>query len=331
MAITDKVKNWISKDILDGVYPAGSKMPTRMELMEKYQIARASADKVIRQLVKEGILRSSQGSGTYVVDLKLNAPHIYVVLNTDIECAEANSFHTKLASMLSDLPPNLKHSLIGSKDFEKHFSAILQNPSSRVIWSRPSIKAYNFIASLDRANIPQMLINRPLQSFNFVTTNTRQALYDTFSIIKTQFDSPRLGLIAPPLNLDEPFLAEREVYFHQMVYEFGGSMNFMARSQGKSAIDIMEVTRLALDKIDQLDYLFVPDFSMMPFVIALITERKIELGKDLQLISIDWQELDEGLICIKQDWDSMFKQAIDWISCPQLEKVQLFIPPEIIE
>ncbi|MCH2206393.1 MAG: GntR family transcriptional regulator [Lentisphaerales bacterium] len=331
MGVTDRVKNWISKDIRDGVYPPGTKLPTRMNMMEKYNIARASIDKVIRQLVEEGLLSSTQGSGTYVLDTRNSEPHLYIVLNTEKECEEANAFHNKLSMMLANVSKDLKHTIVGSKDFEKNFSEVLQNNRSRVIWSRPSIKSYGYIASLYKAGTPQILVNRPIPAYNFVTTDTRQAIKGVFEHVKSENDAARMGLIVPSLDLEESFLAEREVYFHQMVFEYGFSLAYMGRTNDKSTKEILPVIREALDRVEEMDYLFVPDFYMVPFVISLADERGIKIGKDLNVITIDWNEDlgGNGIICIKQEWDSMFQRALDWAQAETVEKVQEFIAPEI--
>ena len=332
MGVTDRVKNWISKDIREGVYPPGTKLPTRMVMMEKYNIARASIDKVIRQLVEEGLLSSTQGSGTYVLDNRNTEPHLYVVLNTEQECAEANVFHTKLSMMLAAVSREIKYSIVGSKDFEKSFSEVLQNAHSRVIWSRPSIKSYGYIASLSKAAIPQILINRPIKAYNFATTDTKVALDKVFEVVKGQMPKARMGLLAPILDLEESFLAEREVYFHEKVYDYGFSLTYMGRVKDKSTKEIFPVIREALDQIENMDYLFVPDFYMVPFVISIASERGIVVGKDLKLITIDWNEdmKEKGIICVKQKWDEMFEIALDWAQNETVTKVQKFIPPELI-
>jgi len=332
MGVTDRVKNWISKDIREGVYPPGTKLPTRMVMMEKYNIARASIDKVIRQLVEEGLLSSTQGSGTYVLDNRNTEPHLYVVLNTEVECEEANMFHTKLSMMLTSVSREIKYSIVGSKDFEKSFSEVLQNAHSRVIWSRPSIKSYGYIASLSKAAIPQILINRPIKAYNFTTTDTKIALDEVFKEVKEQAPRARMGLLAPILDLEESFLAEREIYFHEKVYEYGFSLSYMGRVKDKSSRELFPVIREALDQTKNMDYLFVPDFYMVPFVISIASERGITIGKDLNLITIDWNEdmKEKGIICVRQKWDDMFKIALDWAQAETVGKVQEFIPPEII-
>lgn len=327
--LTDRVKKWIAKDIGLGVYPPGSKMPTRMALMEKYGIARASADKVVKQLVAEGLIVSVRGSGTYVVDTENDTPYLYIVLNTESECAEANSFHSKLSLMLADVSKSLEHRMLGSADLEKHFSEILKNVRSRVIWSRPSIKSYGDIATLHRAGVRQVLVNRPIASYNFTTTDTRQALSDVFEVISRSKKEARFGLIAPPIDLEESFLAERELYFHEMISKHEGRLKFMARVSDKSSSEILRVTREALDEVAEIDYLFVPDFSMVPFVVALAAERSLVLGRDLSLITIDWDEEREGVICIKQDWDTMLRRAVDWAQASSVSTFQELVRAEV--
>lgn len=332
MGVTDRVKNWISKDIRDGVYPPGTKLPTRMVMMKKYNIARASIDKVIRQLVEEGLLSSTQGSGTYVLDNKNTEPHLYVVLNTEVECEEANVFHTRLSSMLATASRQIKYTIVGSKEFEKTFSEVLQNAHSRVIWSRPSIKSYGYIASLRKAAIPQILINRPIKAYNFTTTDTKAALEQVFNRVEQDTPKARMGLLAPILDLEESFLSEREVYFHEKVFQHGFSLSYMGRVKDKSSRELFPVIREALDHVENMDYLFVPDFYMVPFVISIADERGIKIGQDLKLITIDWNEdmKEKGIICVKQKWDEMFRIAMDWAQSETVTKVQEFIPPELI-
>jgi len=333
MSITDRVKNWISKDISDGLYPPGTKMPTRMDLMKKYNIARASVDKVIRTLVKEGLLASTQGSGTYVLDRREAKPHLYVVLNTEAECEEATSFHSKLSLMLASVSTDVKCTIVGSREFDKNFSEVLQNSLSRVIWSRPSIKSYGYIATLDKANIAQILVNRPIPAYSYISTDTQIALRSAFECIQKQVPHARMGLLVPRLDLEESFLSEREIFFHQMLYEHEFSLKFFGRAPNKSTREILTQVRAALDKVDEMDFLFVPDFYMVPFVITLADERGIELGKDLSLLTIDWDEdaHTKGIICLKQNWDEMFQKALDWAQHPTVEKMQELIAPEVIE
>ncbi|MEV7250285.1 winged helix-turn-helix domain-containing protein [Streptomyces cyaneofuscatus] len=52
--------------IADGSYPIGSRMPAVVALTEEFGIALATAQKVMRALREEGLIRTEIGMGSYV-------------------------------------------------------------------------------------------------------------------------------------------------------------------------------------------------------------------------------------------------------------------------
>ena len=56
----------IERRILCGIYPANSQLPSRLELMREFQVARATLDRAVQELVASRRLTSRQGSGTSV-------------------------------------------------------------------------------------------------------------------------------------------------------------------------------------------------------------------------------------------------------------------------
>lgn len=52
--------------IADGEWPAGRPLPSRVQLCEEFGTTRVTLDKAITGLVREGLLRSTRGSGTFV-------------------------------------------------------------------------------------------------------------------------------------------------------------------------------------------------------------------------------------------------------------------------
>lgn len=332
MGVSDRVKNSISQDIEAGIYKAGSRLPTRMNLMKKYNISRATIDKVIKQLQKEGQLHSTQGSGTFVAQPTQRQPHLYVILNTDIYCAEANSFNQTLNKMLSNLSKDYDHQIIGSQDFESYFSEMISKPGCRVIWSRPSLASYGAIHRLDNAGVAQMIINRPLTAYNFITTDTRKAMDLVFQDIVVPSGLQRLALLTTPPNLDEPFLMEREIYFHEMLYTHKLQLAQVSRCKNASVKSMLTAAREVIDKIDSFDYLFIPYFTVVPYVLSIIEERGLKIGEDIKLITVDWSENLEGkgLICITQQWEQMFARALEWAQTQEASPIQEYSMPEII-
>ncbi len=58
----------LQEGISSGEFPAGSKIPTEVELSEKYNISRITVRNAINELVESGLLVKHQGKGTFVVD-----------------------------------------------------------------------------------------------------------------------------------------------------------------------------------------------------------------------------------------------------------------------
>jgi GntR family transcriptional regulator len=57
----------LAAGIADGTYPPGSRLPSIADLVGTYGIARATAGKVLRGLVADGLAEISPGMGTYVL------------------------------------------------------------------------------------------------------------------------------------------------------------------------------------------------------------------------------------------------------------------------
>lgn len=61
-----EIRAEIEQDIMDGVLPAGAKLPTEPDLVATYQAGRHSVRRAITELAKEGLLSVEQGRGTFV-------------------------------------------------------------------------------------------------------------------------------------------------------------------------------------------------------------------------------------------------------------------------
>lgn len=52
----------------DGTYPAGSRIPSVVELSTEFGVAASTAQKVLAHLKEEGLVRAEVGLGTFVAD-----------------------------------------------------------------------------------------------------------------------------------------------------------------------------------------------------------------------------------------------------------------------
>lgn len=56
----------ITERIEDGTYPAGSRVPSVVELSTEFGVAASTAQKVLAHLKAEGLVRAEVGLGTFV-------------------------------------------------------------------------------------------------------------------------------------------------------------------------------------------------------------------------------------------------------------------------
>ncbi|WP_307824983.1 winged helix-turn-helix domain-containing protein [Streptomyces sp. M2CJ-2] len=63
-----QVAEIISKRIVDGTYPPGSRVPGIVELSAEFEIAASTAQKALAHLRDTGQVRTELGLGTFVAD-----------------------------------------------------------------------------------------------------------------------------------------------------------------------------------------------------------------------------------------------------------------------
>jgi len=68
-----KVEEELREGIRTGMWPAGTRLPSRAPLAKQYGVALSTLDRAIMGLVREGIVRVDDRKGTFVVDAAQNA------------------------------------------------------------------------------------------------------------------------------------------------------------------------------------------------------------------------------------------------------------------
>ena len=65
------IYNQFYKDIMDGVYPVGSKLPSENELREIYGVSRNTLRQALAILYQDGFIEKFQGKGSFSFFIKL--------------------------------------------------------------------------------------------------------------------------------------------------------------------------------------------------------------------------------------------------------------------
>lgn len=102
----------LKDDIVGGVYPVGSQLPTEEELCSRFSVSRYTIREALRRLREDGLVSSRQGSGTTVVPCDPAASDVHQVtsindlvtfavdLRFDIRSTETVTANAKLAKRI---------------------------------------------------------------------------------------------------------------------------------------------------------------------------------------------------------------------------------------
>jgi len=92
--------------------PPGSKFPGVNAIAKRFQVARATAEKVLRTLAAKGYVRQVPGSGTFVAD---NRPKKIVLLSFEVDrpgtVGTSSPYYLRLNMLLQEMLTNLGHSV----------------------------------------------------------------------------------------------------------------------------------------------------------------------------------------------------------------------------
>jgi GntR family transcriptional regulator, histidine utilization repressor len=65
-----QIKNYVAKEIQAARWREGDMIPSEHDLVREFGVARMTANRAMRELVSEGLLRRTKGAGTYVAGCK---------------------------------------------------------------------------------------------------------------------------------------------------------------------------------------------------------------------------------------------------------------------
>ena len=105
-----QVARALKKEIVGGVYPVGSQLPTEDDLCERFSVSRYTVREALRRLREDNLVASRQGAGTVVVPRRSSDSYVQDVMSINdllvfatgarfsIESTEIVSMDEKLAS-----------------------------------------------------------------------------------------------------------------------------------------------------------------------------------------------------------------------------------------
>ena len=80
-----EIVNWVTGQLSSGALQLNSKLPTEKEMIEQFGVSRQSVRRAIQALETDGIIRTIQGSGTYITAAPSSASNKIALALTNYE------------------------------------------------------------------------------------------------------------------------------------------------------------------------------------------------------------------------------------------------------
>jgi DNA-binding transcriptional regulator YhcF (GntR family) len=332
----EKVKALILADIRAGIYRTGERIPTREQLIEKYSVTRTTIGQALKILVGAGVLATSKRGGTVVTGKRMPLNVALISTLEDTNASNILRVSERESESLSILNPLLE----AASEFNLDFINI-KNLSSEdftwcskydcIIWVMPSDE---FLNKLSGYKDKTLVINRYNKKLNFIATNHRQAVREM-----TEY------------NLREASKDSQVFYL-----ESEGHENFIYRERREGFVDACQNANKFYRIID----LSVPDYTSMfdalmeiefdkdkdvimvspslaftGAVLQMIRHRGLEFGENFFYSDFDnrhsLRNTGIKIVSAIQDYDVMGRELLEALRNFGEEKIQFFVPTEIVK
>ena len=150
----------IERRILTGIYPVGASLPSRLELMREFQVARATLDRAIQELVISRRLTSRRGSGTTVNPLSEHRRDVALI-------GVPQGFDEELYR-------NFNCRIFKKELLAKRSNWMMLYEFDALLWRFPHSSDMPVIDAM-KGKIPQVVVNRVIPGVDCVSTDHRGA------------------------------------------------------------------------------------------------------------------------------------------------------------
>jgi len=325
----DILKDIILKEIHSGKLRSGDIIPSRNRLKQKYGFSLTTVNKAIRDLTAAGYLTAVKGSATKVLSVKpIFEPRcIYAISgfnDSNLEMVRESLYSYS----------NISCPFIGlrEEDAMLKFDHICQS-GSIVIWICPSLKTILLMEHLEHCNIPQIIINRDFNGFNFVSTETQKSIRDGLSWLMIE-EGREISFVAPSPSIETSYIYQRVNSFYEAALELGAkltpSMIFMHDQEELSAVT-NDIGRKLFLGHNRPRGIFVLHAKLAVLLVTFARAHNLLPGRDYHMLVFDY--IDElrktpGICMMRQQLDLMYNEVHTWLKSPL--PIQKYIKTELV-
>lgn len=328
----------LRKQIQDGFYKSGEYIPSERQLSQEHKINRITVRRGINQLIKEGLLYSIPGTGTFVSEAprklsgktssnsrrKRNIACMIKRLNPSIDSPILSPYYidifTSLQNEASRLDYNISFNFITSVKEEREIArTILESDIDGVILIGQMDK--KFILSLFNKKVPLVLLDNYLDkpSIASVVPDNRQGAYEAVKYL-INLGHKRIGCITAAT--DQPAAVERLEGYKKALEEanikYDRSLVVEGFYQVRYGYAAME--KLLKRRLKPTAVFVINDEAAIGAMKAIKQEAKLSIPDDISVVGFDdieWaQHADPPLTTVK-----IYKSEMSAIALRQIHSI----------
>jgi biotin operon repressor len=320
------VKTGILADIKRGVFRVGEKISSRNKLCRKYNYSRTTVERAVRDLTEAGYLASHQGSSTYVIsDQPLDKiRRLYVVCDSE----GLNSAHAVRELFFPEINFNIPVTGLRQSEVAAAFNSLCQ-AGNAVIWIIPDMKSIDLMDCLARAGIPQILVNRKYNDYDYVATDAKSSIKEGLSWLLIEAGRD-ISFISYQAATDKPYLYERIIAFYECCAELGAHLSpnsIFSREFNDIPSEIAEVGRALFVGRKPPKGIFVMHQNLVMPLITVAQTYGFIPGRDYKLLGFDYVsglENYTGIGMLEQQWKKLYREAAEWLLQNPAQQKQRF-------
>lgn len=280
----------VLEDIEIGRLNAGERLPSRNQLVKKYNISYDTVDKALKALINSGHLSARRGSGTFINERQNGRNSairkLYVIFHS------SGYFTENLDSLFASELDNPK-ALVNLRDCdaELHIEEMLR-PGTGVIWYYPFIRRLNILETLRHAGVPQLLLNRDYDGFNFISTDPDPSLYEGLQWL-TSLAGRELSLIYCIPGINAPYRAQRIIAAYKNINRIGAHVapdNIYEVPTNNFAEEISSIANRLFLKSNITKGIVLLDVEMAMLLISCGLSLGKQPGRDYYLLVFDYEK-----------------------------------------
>ncbi len=306
---TAGVEQFLINRITAGEYLPDTKIPSQFKLMQQFNCSRVTIQRALNNLIRDGFLYSTRGSGTFVRPGPYGGKLEELIIVS--EYAD-NSPDFPFSEMIFNLKTPIPVRWVNEEFFDRNTVHFFQ-PGQAVIWLLPGEKQIMHMYHLRQRNIPQLLINRTYGDFDFISTDPWSSIHEAMDKMSIK-NGDEFAVISRRQDAS-PYLSERLLAFYEECFKHGATVpdKFLIKS------DFSEISQHCFPpEFSHLhDFprrIYIPEELLLAPVIMNASRHNLTLKKDYEILVFS-----QGILIPPQPGLVMMHQPMDEFRC-QVEK-----------